>query len=236
MFSNDVIKIFKNVLGFSNSFVISYPYTYFKGEFGSVAGRIHLDRLVKESFEPFGIYDMGSFIKILSLFDVDSNDFDMVFEGNVIKISDGLQDVEYPLTDVSMILNGSFDFFDKLFEGTEQVPSVCDFKVDSNVLKRFSKASTSFKTFDTLFLQSENGELTLFLGNTDEFVRTSNRYSLKMDSDCSDDFLINIPLSSFLGLPDLPFDVSVKYSQKTGSYRVVFSNALYDFIVAAKSQ
>jgi len=228
MFSKELSTVFKAVIPFSNKFKFQYPKTYFKNEFSNIAGSIDLS-LFTDDFQEFCIYDLDAFLNVVSLFD---ENFDFSNTGSKIVLKDDFQSAEYPLTPCDMIDTPDPELFVKV----RNAECVGEFKIDKDVLSKFSKSSSAFRTFDSVFISGGKSGIELSLGNNEQFVKTNNRYSINVSDNAVEEFLVSIPLNDFLNLPKTFLHIKVMKSSKTGAIRLLISNTVYEFVFTTVSK
>ncbi len=226
MLNNDVREILKALVNINNSSIIA-PTMTGADEFKSIIFKANLHKIDSELKE-FGIFDTSSFLNALDLLEEPT----IELQGNKIVATDINSKMEFITSEIS-----SLDYIqvkESNIDTTVAIDSVLEFAFDSDMLSKIKKASGVFKNFDTLYFNKEDDKVQLSIGLNNSFSKTNNSFTLDIESTLSTDnnFSIALPLYSILKLPNMGYNLKVKYNEKRDAYRIVLDNEILTFVLS----
>ncbi len=226
MLNKQMIGALQALNGITNSAILKYPVTVLNNLTGDVVVRLNLEPLDSEPFEDMGIYNLSELISALKLF----SDYKCTISDNIINIDAGENSVQY-LTTSTSVLDG-YNKDEKVFTSTESVPAVCSVKLSADELKTIKSAAGIFKTLEDIIIVSQDGDLEIKLGSSNNFNARSNSFSVKKpNSGCTKEFTVKVPAVNFNSLPIGDYELQVRYNEQRDAYRVLIKSEDIDMQV-----
>ncbi len=229
MVNQEVRTIMKSLIPINNSQIVE-KVMLFQDEFKTIVGQANLGEVDSDLPEDgFGIYDTSNFLASLDLLD----DPEIVLENGTIIASDESSKLRFITSDPSQL---DIDVNPKVITTTLKVDSAMEFDIGSELLNKIKKASSVFKTFDTLFIIKEGRNVSLKIGSKDSFSKTNNSFSINiipsLDNGNDNDFELALPLESILKIPVMDYTFRIKHNIEKDVYRIVVDNDLLIFILS----
>lgn len=219
MLNKNVIGTLKALNSITNSGIIRYPTTILNNPSGDVVVKLGLDKLDTDSFDDIGIYNLSEFISTFSLFD----DYECSINDNIISIKSKDSSVQYLTTNIAVL--GNHDKSDSIFTSTAKFPSVCSAEITISDMKKIKSASSIFKELTEIIFISKDGDLSISLGNTNNFNAKSNSFSIaKNNVNCTKEFSIKVPSENFNSLPLSNYMLEVKYNESRDVFRIMLNS------------
>jgi len=226
MINADTRNLLKQLKTVNNQMILAND-TYGCNEFKSILFKANLG-LVDDIPEEFGIFDMTNFVSALELLEDPEVTFNP--ETKVITAKDGNSTLQFLTSTPDSLDNVQIN--PKLISSTVAADSVFECQITEDHLKQVKKAQGVFKNFDTLWIDNTNGA-EMKLGTKNSFSKSNNAFSIKLTDDINTkEFSISLPLESLMVLPDMDYQLKVKYNEERDAYRVVLDNALLTFVLS----
>lgn len=219
MFNQQTVKFLKQVNKIGNSLTLRYPVTSARTESNDIAFRFDLKDFKEDEFSSeIGIYDLAS---LLGMFDLFGEEREVTVENNCIKFKNANFKADFLISADSTLT--AFDFSDEQFSKTEGIPSICDFTLTESDLGKLIKAGSIMKDLDSIKI-SYDDSLKIALTSVSEFSASSNNFVIEKDSEASKNFAVSISLETLAKLPKSDYNVSVKYNETRGAYRILMKS------------
>jgi len=229
MINTNVTNVLQQLNGITNSVVLKYPNTIINSPAGDIVASVDIKSLDSDEFSDIGIFDLGSFIKTLNLF---NGDREVTITDTQTTIVQGNKCINYLNTNISLL--EEFNKKESIFTNTKSVPVVGTFNLSSDDFKQFKQASSVFKDLSDIVIKSQDESITVKLQNSSSFNSSSNGYSVTLDAETSKEFTIKIPAENFNKLPVSDYTVNVHYNSSKDAYRVImYSNDIEMSILLA---
>jgi len=231
MLNSDTRQVLSSIQAITNSAIINYPVTTISNPSKDVLGNINIDKLEDETFDEFGIFDLGSFLGALSILEEPT----IELENGTIKASDANSAIDF-ITSSPAIL-GDFTTSPKNITSTVSAPSVVEVELNTEIMGKLRKGVSAFKTLKDVFIVKEGDTVYLKTGNKESFSRGNNSYKMTMTPSINEgkDFELAIPIENLLSLPSMDYDLKIKYNETRDAHRVVMSNDIFDFVLSVKA-
>jgi len=209
----------------TNSVILNYPTTILNNSAGDVVVKLNVESLDPDTFDEMGIYDLSEFLSAFRLFD----EREVQRNGNALTITGGNSSLNYLCTNVNVLEN--FNKSPKLFESTENVPSVATFNLEEADMKMIKDAGKVFKDLSDVVITSQDGGLILSLSSSNNFNATSNSFSIRKTGNTTKEFSIKIPAENFNALPNSNYQFEVKYNEARDAYRIILKSTDVDITI-----
>lgn len=219
MLNQNTITLLSQINNITNSAIIKYPVSVFNNSSGDMYVHADISALDSDEFKEFGVYDIGEFLNTFKLFDADRK---VSIDGSTLNISGGNATVQYNTTNLTLLQDFNKDV--SVFDKTEAVPTVSEFVLTSDDIKKIKQASGVFKDLTEIQLTSQDGDMQIALSASNKFNASSNKFGLTKESESSKEFTIGINAENFNKLPGIDYNVYVKYNSKVDSYRVMLAS------------
>ena len=231
MLNSNTRQVLGSIQAITNSAIINYPVTTISNPSKDVLGNIKIDQLENEAFDEFGIFDLGSFLGALSILEDPTIDL----ENGTIKAADANSAIDF-ITSSPAIL-GDFTTSPKNITSTVAAPSVVEVELNTEVMGKLRKGMSAFKTLKDVFIVKEGDSIYLKTGNKESFSRGNNSYKMSLVPSINEgkDFELAIPVENLLSLPNMDYDLKIKYNEARDAHRVVMSNDIFDFVLSVKA-
>lgn len=220
MFNQNVKDVLTQINGITNSVILKYPQTVAVSDSQDIMVLVDIASLDSDEFPEIGLKD--SLNDYLSLFKLFPEDAEVSIEGNTINIGSGDMQSSYIMDNVALM--DAYDKNPEQFAKTEQVPSVADFDLLDEDIKKIKEATGVFKDLSEVIITSQDGDITLSLGATNKFNAKSNKFSIRKQGNTSKEFEIKIPVENFKMIPLSNYTFSVKYNSARDAYRILMTN------------
>lgn len=226
MLNKNIIGAIQSLNGITNSGILKYPTTILNNSAGDIVVKIGLSSLDTESFEDIGIYNLSELISTFSLFD----DYSCELSNGILNITSKNKSVQYLTTNVSVLENHNKE--EKIFTSTESVPTVCSVVLSKEDIKTIKSASGVFKELTDIIFTSQDDDLTIKLGSTNNFNANSNSFSITKPNEGGDkEFSVKIPSDNFNSLPMGEYKLDFKYNEQRDAYRVILKSTEVDVTI-----
>lgn len=226
MFKKQVLDVLQQINGITNSVILKHPVTVAIAESNDMMIYVDISKLDNDYFPEIGLNDsLNEFINLFKLFPEERT---VEIKENTINVSYEKMSSSYIMDNVALMdaYNRDPDQFIK----TEEAPSVAVFDLSVSDIKSIKAASGVFKDLSEVILKSQDGDMTLSLGNTNSFNQRSNTFTISKESRTTKEFEIKITADNFKNIPVSDYEVQVKYNSAKNSYRVFMKNKTFDGI------
>lgn len=226
MLNKQTIYALSAISGITNTVVLKHPVTIANSAAGDVIVHMNVSQFDPETFEDIGIYNLSEFLSTFKLF---SDERVVKQDAGKINITDGSTDLSYITSNIALL--SEYNKTDEAFTKTESVPSVAEFKITTDDIKKIKSASGIFSDLSDLCVTSQDGVITLSLTAENKFNAKSNTFNVRK-SDCttSKEFEIKLPVSNFVNVPASEYLVTVRYNSAVNAYRIMLnSTEITDF-------
>ena len=208
--------------------IISSP-LYGKDEYNSILFKANIDK-IETIVTEFGIYDTPNFLSALDLLEDPSS----VLKDGIITSSDADTTLRFIATGVSALESAQVN--EKVLETTLEKDSDVEFSFTTDLINKIKKASSVFKTFDTMWLTNDTGRLSISMGTANSFSKNNNSFNVTVPATVSSarDFNLSLPLESIQKVPSMDYTFMVKYNEAKDASRVILENDLFVFLLSLK--
>jgi len=223
--------LLKSLIPLNNSMVIQNKMTG-SDEFKNISYLANLD-LIEDELEEFGIFDVGTFIQALELLEDPEISYDTSTKR--IKAKDINTSLEYITSDASSLDYVQVD--PNIITSTLNASSVLEADITKETLQKIKKAYGVFKNFDTLnIVGAPLVDAKLAISSLNTFSKNNNAWSMEIPASISPEteFDISIPLESIMKIPQMDYNLQVKYNKDRDAYRVILTNDLITFVLSLK--
>lgn len=220
MFNTDLVNVLKELNNFSDSVILRYPETVIVSESQDIMACLDIKAIDDDEFREIGIKNsLGDFLNLLKMFP----------EDRAVNISD--TDIEISSGDMSSVfihdniaLMSAEDKNSTQFSKTEEVPSVAEFALDVEDIKKIKNATGVFKDLTEVLVSGSDDKITVSLAATNRFNARSNSFSITKNISTAKEFSVKIPIDNFKMLPVSEYDFHVKYNSSKNAYRLYLKN------------
>lgn len=91
-------------------------------------------------------------------------------------------------------------------------------------MKTIKSAANIFKDLSDIIIESQDGDIFLKLGSSNNFNAQSNSFGIKIPSKCTKEFKIKIPAENFMSIPLSEYEFKVKYNSERDAYRLILKS------------
>lgn len=218
--NKQLIKVLEELNKITDSVILKYPITTAISEAADIRVILDVSKIEDKPFPEIGLSkNLSNYLSLYKLF---GEDREVTYEGDVIKISSGDITSSY-ITD-STVLMDSYNIDIDQFSKTEAVPSVVEFDLLVEDIKKINSASSVFKDLNEVIIASIDGDVSVYLGATGKFNARNNNFKINKRVKSTKDFEVKIPVENFKRIPESEFKVSLKYNSAKDSYRVLLSS------------
>jgi hypothetical protein len=220
MLNTNITSMLQSINGITNTVVLKYPTTVINSAPGDVIVKIDMSELDSEQFPDTGIFNLNEFLNIFKLFD----DRDVTIVDGILNITNKnkTQSASYISTDLHLLEDYNKDT--KSFNSTENVPSVSEFTLTNEDIKKIKQASTVFKDLSDVIIVAKDGAVSIGLGAGTNFNAKTNSYNINLDAESSKEFKLNISAENFNNLPNSDYLVKIKYNSTRDAYRILLDS------------
>lgn len=224
MLNKNVIDVLTQVNAITNSILLTYPQTVAVSEAGDMQVLVDISKLDTDEFSEIGLRD--SLSDLLSLFKLFGDERTVEISNNTINVNDGDTSSSY-ITD-NIVLMDAYRKNPEQFDKTEAAPSVAEFTLTSDDIKKIKQASSVFKDLSDVVITSKDGDINIALGATNKFNAKDHTYSVTKTANTTKEFKITIPVDNFKSIPGSNYDIQIKYNESRNSYRILMLNKSFE--------
>jgi len=226
MLNKQTIEVLQQVNKMTNSVILKFPETVAVSEAQDMMIMFNVEELDGDSFEDIGLKNsLGEFLNLVKLFG----------DERVVEVNNGVINIAEAdtssvfITDNIQLMNAE-DVKADHFTKTEEVPTVAEFTLTTQDIKKIKSSSGVFKDLTEVIFSSEDDGVFISLGATNRFNAKSNKFSIKKSTEIKKHFEIKIPVDNFKMLPEADYTMFVKYNSNRDAYRIfLISDSLESF-------
>jgi len=192
MFNENVINVLSQINGITNSVILKYPETVAVSEAQDMMVFFNVAELDSDQFSDIALKDsLGDFLNLVKLF---PNNRSIDLSENTINISNG--DTSSVFITDNIALMDAYDKSPEQFVKTEEVPSVVEFDLLVDDLKKIKSATGVFKDLSEVIFSAQDSDVKISLGATNKFNAKSNTFGISKSAQSSKEFEIKIPVEN----------------------------------------
>lgn len=224
--NKQLIKVLEELNKITDSVILKYPITTAISEAADIRVMLDVSKLESNAFPDIGLSkNLSNYLSLYKLF---PEDREVKYDKDVIMISSG--DITSSYISDSIVMMDSYNIDVDQFTKTEQVPSVVEFDLLVEDIKKINSASSVFKDLNEVIISSVDGDVSVYLGATGKFNARNNNFKINKRCKSTKDFEAKIPVENFKRIPESEFKVKIKYNAAKDSYRLLLdSNTLEGF-------
>lgn len=217
MFNSKFVDFLKTFNKISNGVILEYPVTVGKTDCSDVGFKFDISQFDDSGFsEKIGLIDLSSFLNIFNLVD----DPEIGYKDGVITTKGDGCNVSYITSAIDII--SQFEFSPKQFEVMDSKPSVAEFPLTANDIKKLKSAASSFKELNAITIKGDES-ISISLTQVGKFSQSSNSFEIvKGDFSSEKNFSKDISIETFGKIPVIDYTVKVKYNEAKDAYRFLF--------------
>jgi len=220
MLNKQTVEVLQQVNKMTNSLILRFPETVAVSEAQDMMIMFNVEELDGDSFEDIGLKNsLGEFLNLVKLF---GDERVVEVQNGVINITEG--DTSSVFITDNIQLMDTEDVKAEHFSRTESVPSVAEFTLTTQDIKKIKSSSGVFKDLTEVIFSSVDDGVSVSLGATNRFNAKSNKFSITKKTECSKQFEVKIPVDNFKMLPDSDYTMCVKYNSARDTYRILLTS------------
>ena len=231
MFNTETVSFLRTINKITNSVILNYPITTGKTESADIAYMFDLSKFDTDGFDnPIGFYNLSNFLNVFNLFE---NDREVSIDGNVVSVKDDNTSINY-LTTATDVLS-QFEFKKEQFDKNDMFPTVLEMELTSGDIAKLKNAHSVFSELDTALITA-NEEVVLSLTQIGNFKMSSNSFKFVKDEAKSEkNFSIGITMDILSKIPQINYNLKVKYNEQRNAYRIVLSTDTFSLVFSGKN-
>lgn len=226
MFSKEFLNALHKVNGYGDKIILKYPQTVLNSPSNDVVVLIDAQSLGCGEFEDTGIYELSKFINMLGIFE----NAEVRRDENLLKIHSQTETAAFTLCGLDLL--ESHNLNPQLIAGLDKFPSVAEFTLSSQDIATIKKASSILNELNALEIKGLNSNTDVSLSLHNKFNVSSNEYTKTFLGTSNADFAIKLGVENIQKLPQLDYDVKVKYNAEKDAYRVIFINPQFTILIS----
>jgi len=224
MLNKNVTDVLQQINGMTNSVILKYPQTVAVSDSQDMMMLVDISALDADPFEDIGLKDsLQDLLNLVKLFPEDRN---ITIDANTINISSNDTSSSYIMDNIALMDAQNKDIAP--FTKTAEVPTVGEFDLNSDDIKKIKAGSGVFKDLSEVIFASCDGDIKIQLGATNKFNAKSNTFSVNKSAQTSKEFEIKIPVDNFKLIPESDYTVEIKYNSDRDAYRILMMNKSLD--------
>lgn len=200
----------------TNSITLKFPITTCKSDM--LAFKFDLSQFDTDGFDKIHLYNLSAFLNIFNLFD---DDHKIEIKDNFITISNSDTMIKY--IESEEVLLSAFELNERQFEITNSMPSVCEFTLTQNDIRKLKTANASFTEMDTVIIKCDE-ECNIYLSQLNSNNAFKNFFKIRKDVEIKKNFEIGISMEALTKLPNVEWKFAVKYNEAKDSYRIFLTS------------
>jgi len=227
--TREILKVLNNI---TDSVVIRTPKITVSDEFKQIICSVDLEKLGENIEEPIGIAYLSQFLNVLNLFeepDIQRDENTLIITE---KESNFKKKIKYLTSNIDIIEEPDY----KIIESTKKVNTILSFTLNQEILESIKKTSSVLKDFNAIHFKYKRGEgLDISLIVNETFNAAFNEFNINIpdsELDAQKDFEVKVPLESFLKIPELEYDLEVKYNEKKDAYRIYLNKSIFEVVMS----
>lgn len=216
MLNKQTLDFLKIIGKFTDVVLLRYPVTCGISQDKDIVYSVDLSKFDTDGFEQtLGIHKLNSFLNMFSLF---GEDYEIDVDNKSITVKDPNTSVRYLLAVPEAI--SSYDAQANQFDLTANIPSVLEFDLTTDIIKKLKAGASSFSELNTvLFEGGDNPNISLVQTESREGM-SSNAIKINIHEEAKKNFKTGISIITLSRLPLGDYRVSVKYNESKDKYRI----------------
>lgn len=226
MINSQLIDFLKIINKFSDTIIMRYPVTCGISEDKDIVYSFNIENLDKDNFgQDLAIAKLSSFLNMFQLFKPSRK---VEIENNLIKVSDIDTSAQYILSNPLVL--SQYDAKVEQFDLTEKIPSVLEFELTQEMIKKLKTGASCFNELNTMVIEgSENSSIYLVQTESREKM-SSNSIKININKQAEKNFKVGIGNITLSKLPVSDYLVKIKYNEAKDKYRILLeSKSIKDF-------
>lgn len=225
MLNNETIDFLKVINKMSNTVILRYPQTVGISEQKDLVYSFNLDNIDQDGFDKeLGIFNLSSFLNMFNLFGPDR---EITLNDKYIEVKDKNTSIKYILQNINVI--SQYDAKPEQFNITESFPSVLEFELTQDMIKKIKTASSCFNELDTVLINgSDESYISLVTNDSRLSNSTSNTVKFNLNKSAEKNFEVAINVQTLSKLPTTDYCVKIKtkFNEKTQKhqYRILLES------------
>ena len=216
MLNRQTLDFLKIIGKFTDVTILRYPVTCGISEDKDIVYSVDISKFDTDGFDTaLGIHKLNSFLNMFNMFD---NDYELEVDNKSITVKDPDTSVRYLLAVPEAI--SSYDAQESQFDLTANIPSVLEFDLTADIIKKLKAGASSFSELNTvLFEGGDNPNISLVQTESREGM-SSNTIKINIHEEAKKNFKMGISIITLGRLPLGNYRVSVKYNEAKDKYRI----------------
>lgn len=216
MLNRQTLDFLKIIGKFTDVTILRYPVTCGISEDKDIVYSVDISKFDTDGFDTaLGIHKLNSFLNMFNMFD---NDYELEVDDKSITVKDPDTSVRYLLAVPEAI--SSYDAQESQFDLTANIPSVLEFDLTTDIIKKLKAGASSFSELNTvLFEGGDNPNISLVQTESREGM-SSNTIKINIHEEAKKNFKMGISIITLGRLPLGNYRVSVKYNEAKDKYRI----------------
>lgn len=220
------INVLKRLNPITDKVILKYPITTISSAAGDIIANIDVTKLDVHEFEEIGIYELSKLISLLDLF----GDYEIEKDNNTLKVTSRTNSAVFTLADIMLLED--YNKPSSIIERTETFDCVSEFRLSSEELIKFKKASGIFDNLNSISFESIDNNITIKLEMSNRFDMSNNSYKCELLNVSNKNFKINLDINNFTKLPNKDYNVRVRYNSEKDAYRIIFDGEDFKCVIA----
>lgn len=217
MLNRQTLDFLKIIGKFTDVTILRYPVTCGISEDKDIVYSVDISKFDTDGFDTvLGIHKLNSFLNMFNLFG--DNPCEIEVDNKSITVKDPDTSVRYLLAVPEAI--ASYDAQESQFDLTANIPSVLEFDLTMDIIKKLKAGASSFSELNTvLFEGGDNPNISLVQTESREGM-SSNTIKINIHEEAKKNFKTGISIITLGRLPLGNYRVSVKYNEAKDKYRI----------------
>ena len=226
MLNSNFIDFLKVINKFADTIIMRYPVTCGISEDKDIVYSFNIENFDKNSFDQeLGIAKLSSFLNMFQLFKPSR---EVEIENNIIKVHDEDTQAQYILS--KPLVLSQYDAKEEQFVLTEKIPSVLEFELTQEMLKKLKNATSVFSELNTMVVEGSDISSVYLVQTESREKMSSNSFKIIINKNAEKNFKTGIGTLTLSKLPLSDYLVKVKYNEAKGKYRILLeSKSIKDF-------
>ena len=226
MLNSNFIDFLKVINKFADTIIMRYPVTCGISEDKDIVYSFNIEKFDKNSFDQeLGIAKLSSFLNMFQLFKPSR---EVEIENNIIKVHDEDTQAQYILS--KPLVLSQYDAKEEQFVLTEKIPSVLEFELTQEMLKKLKNATSVFSELNTMVVEGSDISSVYLVQTESREKMSSNSFKIIINKTAEKNFKTGIGTLTLSKLPLSDYLVKVKYNEAKGKYRILLeSKSIKDF-------
>jgi len=216
MLNRQTLDFLKIIGKFTDVTILRYPVTCGISEDKDIVYSVDLSKFDTDGFDTvLGIHKLNSFLNMFNMFD---NDYELEVDNKSITVKDSRTSVRYLLAVPEAI--ASYDTKPEQFDLTANIPSVLEFELTADTIKKLKAGASSFNELNTVLIEGGDTPNISLVQTESREGMSSNLIKINIDEEANKDFKTGISIITLGRLPLGDYTVKVKYNEAKDKYRL----------------